>query len=641
MKALTLLKQDIQQWNQWRASCNYEPCSLAHANLSNGYFFEGDFRGVDLSGAILEGACLIGANFQGVSLTGASLQAAYLDKANLTSADIRGADFSQAHLAAADFRDTKLEDAIFTNANIAYAIVDNSQQVQEKKAREPKVLSPIVIKKKREPSVLKVTKKRTSQQSIEQTKDLSVQQSIEQTKDLSVHAHKETTAVVEERETLPTSHQPAQQLFDQLSQTIGDSSKSAISNTISVASASSDEIPLWNVQPSTRPPETTAKKLSSQSPRASHSRPSQQQPAEIAIRLPWLRKVIGISAAVGLVSALVMLSFIRDNRLLSQASTALPTAQASESSTSAVQATAELATAPSASSQPRSLVSSITESSAVWAISSYSVDDRNVIVSGTETGEINFRNQESGQTIKTLKASNDAIRDIAIAHNTDRLISSSGDGIKVWDLQTLDLLHSLPSDSPVWSVALTPDESRFVSSAYDGTITLWQLETGEPLYRIEDKSTVWSVAVAPDGESFVSGGSDRTIRHWDVETGQLIQTFTGHTDDVRALAVSSDGATLASGSWDKTVKLWSLQTGRLQASLEGHRDRVVSLSISPSGEILASGSTDNTVKQWDLTEQKEVESWVRHSDWILSTAFTPQDSTLITGGKDAEIRAWQ
>ena len=301
------------------------------------------------------------------------------------------------------------------------------------------------------------------------------------------------------------------------------------------------------------------------------------------------------------------------------------------------------ATASTAAVPPLALTNSIAESNAVWAIATYSDKSRNInlILSGDEMGRITISDQGSGQPIRTIEAHTDKVRAIAIAPNARRFVSSSGDGIKVWNLETGELLYSLPSSAPVWSIAIAPDESRFISGASDGTLAAWDLKTGQPLYSNHDDAAVWSVAISPDGRSFVSGDSNRAIRQWDLATGQPLRTFTGHQSDVRAVAISPNGKILASGSWDKTIKLWSLETGELKATLEGHRDRVVSLAISSDSSTLASGSTDTTVKLWSLSDYKLLESLDAHSDWVLTTAFKSKERTLITGGKDKTIKIWQ
>lgn len=115
---------------------------------------------------------------------------------------------------------------------------------------------------------------------------------------------------------------------------------------------------------------------------------------------------------------------------------------------------------------------------------------------------------------------------------------------------------------------------------------------------------------------------------------QLIQFFTGHSDQVRSIAFSPDGKTLASGNLDKTIRLWDVATGKqIGHPLTGHKNGVSSIAFSPNGKILASGSWDSTVILWDTSTGEPIgQPLVRHKGHIYSVAFSPDGKTLASGG---------
>ncbi|MGB3787959.1 MAG: WD40 repeat domain-containing protein [Phormidesmis sp.] len=300
--------------------------------------------------------------------------------------------------------------------------------------------------------------------------------------------------------------------------------------------------------------------------------------------------------------------------------------------------------AETSSETPLRLVRSLNELSQVWSVATYVREDGHMmVVGGNAEGDIKIWDGPIGKLVRVLIGHTDVVRTVAVATSGERLVSGSGDGIKVWEPQAGELLYSLPAEagSPVWTVAISPDERTFISGDYGGTITVWDMESGEALYRRYVGVPVWSIAIAPDGNSFVSGNDDGTIIQWNLDTGSIVKEFTGHRSTVRAVAITPDGKTLASGSWDSSIKLWNLDSGELENTLTEHRDRVVALAISPDGKTLASGSVDRTLKTWDLSTQQLVKTLDTNSNWVLTVAFDPVEQTLISGGKDQDVKVWQ
>lgn len=119
-------------------------------------------------------------------------------------------------------------------------------------------------------------------------------------------------------------------------------------------------------------------------------------------------------------------------------------------------------------------------------------------------------------------------------------------------------VHTLRDSSGVSSVAISPDEQTLVTGG-DKTIKIWNLNTGELLSTFTGHSGwVWSVTFSPDGQSLASGSKDKTIKLWNLHTGELLHTLTGHSDGVWSVAASANGQTLASSSRDGSIKVWQI-----------------------------------------------------------------------------------
>lgn len=110
---LTLIKQGVETWNEWRRNHNnYEILAdLTGANLS----------GVNMSGADLGRANLTGANLTWSNLSGANLRMANLSEANLAGADVTGGDLRMANLRMANLSEANLTRADVTGAYLSFA----------------------------------------------------------------------------------------------------------------------------------------------------------------------------------------------------------------------------------------------------------------------------------------------------------------------------------------------------------------------------------------------------------------------------------------------------------------------------------------------------------------------------------------
>ena len=174
-------------------------------------------------------------------------------------------------------------------------------------------------------------------------------------------------------------------------------------------------------------------------------------------------------------------------------------------------------------------------------------------------------------------------------------------------------------------MAFGPDGQMLASGSVDGTVRLWRVSDGALVRTLKHPGGVTSVEFSPDGRWVACGSYDRAVRLWRVSDGALVHTLSGHSDTVWSLAFSPDGRYLASGSRDRaalgglmkqlfgarlarsrgrTIRLWRVQDGALLQTLSGHSDDVHCVRFSPDGRLLASSGSDKTVVLWQLERAK-------------------------------------
>ncbi|MBV9659251.1 MAG: WD40 repeat domain-containing protein, partial [Verrucomicrobia bacterium] len=169
-------------------------------------------------------------------------------------------------------------------------------------------------------------------------------------------------------------------------------------------------------------------------------------------------------------------------------------------------------------------------------------------------------------------------------------------------------------------------------AAGDPGFKIWDIETGELLAAFGNGFGYQNtVAISKDETQFLSGGEDTNLRLWDVASGECLATFKGHADAVAEIQIAANGRLAVSSSNDSTVKLWDLETHACIGTLEGHEDNADAIAISPDDNLIASsGFGDKTVRLWDRQSAACLQV-IHHEETPYSIAFAPDGSRLVVG----------
>lgn len=193
----------------------------------------------------------------------------------------------------------------------------------------------------------------------------------------------------------------------------------------------------------------------------------------------------------------------------------------------------------------------------------------------------------------------------------------------------------------VRAVAFHPQTQWLATAGDDKQIILWSLTTGQPLKQWQTTEEVWALAINSTGDLLASGGRDKQITLW-TTNGESQATLTAHTDSVKSLTFSPDNTWLASASYDNTAGLWQKakdNTWQLKYPLKAHTDHVQEVAFSPDGHLLATASDDGTVRLWDVNTGNNMKVLRGHQDKVFTVRFL-NDHALMSGSADSTLRLW-
>jgi WD40 repeat protein len=139
------------------------------------------------------------------------------------------------------------------------------------------------------------------------------------------------------------------------------------------------------------------------------------------------------------------------------------------------------------------------------------------------------------------------------------IASCSEDGsIKIWNVETNELIQSFQEDFPVISLAFNTNTNQLISGNLEGNLTLRTFDTNLNLYESKTisahKGIIRTIKYI-DETHFATGAEDNTVKIWNAN-GNLLKVCE-HQNFVQAIEVL-DTNTLLSASYDGSIKTWEL-----------------------------------------------------------------------------------
>ena len=264
-------------------------------------------------------------------------------------------------------------------------------------------------------------------------------------------------------------------------------------------------------------------------------------------------------------------------------------------------------------------------------------------------------------------------------------LGTSHEGAQVWSVPDDKLLYKLEPGN-VRSVDVSPDGNLLALSwrskdDKQGAVEIRQASDGKLVHSLPDNGLVYSVAFSPDGGLLAAGGSQE-VWLYDVASGEssvVIEDVPGwrvrFSPDGTALMVSTDRITLYSttdgmplrevdgwgdGAWSPdgklfathvqqsgiAVQIYNSQTWEAVSRLEQSTDakpvpQVQNMVFSPDGKLFVAGTNSGRAELWEVESGEHIRTFEFAQTLDGSkVAFSP-DSKRLAIQNAYDVRVWE
>ncbi|NEO45999.1 MAG: WD40 repeat domain-containing protein, partial [Moorea sp. SIO4A3] len=178
------------------------------------------------------------------------------------------------------------------------------------------------------------------------------------------------------------------------------------------------------------------------------------------------------------------------------------------------------------------------------------------VISGGSDNTVRVWNLATAKEILRFNGHSLPVVAVAVTPDGKKVVSASVamiNSMKVWDLETGQEELTLEGHGDLVRTVVITSDNRVISGSNDGTIKVWNLETGEMLSSLRHGSQIldhdffiyvlmqlYVIAVTLDGKWLISGSGHQgrnMITVWNLETGEKTVPIKSHKNPISALAI--------------------------------------------------------------------------------------------------------
>lgn len=248
------------------------------------------------------------------------------------------------------------------------------------------------------------------------------------------------------------------------------------------------------------------------------------------------------------------------------------------------------------------------------------------------------------QQLREFRGHNDGVWDVATS-KTDQLLigtASADQTARIWWIENGSCLQEYTGHSgSINSIRFHPSQDLVVTGSGDQTAHVWRAQVSLPshLECLKSHSSGEDDLDGSEKEDY-DGFDSAEDKHEPTYIRQPLMELTGQQGVVIAADWMSNGSHIVTASWDRNAYLFDADRGDLIQTLTGHDQELTNISCHPSQKLVVTSSKDTTFRLWDFRESSmNVNVFQGHVQPVNTAIFISGDK-LVSGSDDRSVKVW-
>ncbi len=305
-------------------------------------------------------------------------------------------------------------------------------------------------------------------------------------------------------------------------------------------------------------------------------------------------------------------------------------------------------------------------------------------------GAIHVWSLQAGKLVNTLPGHDFQIQHFEFGHQSDVLLTTSGDQtVRIWSATDLPGDSRVATDGLVVALGGTSQAGLVATAEWAGKVMIRDADSLSSVEEFAERSWVGrsKMKFSSDGRRVAMLLDGFTTIVWDRTERQSVAALGEHRGQTTAISMNAAGDTVATAGWDGRVILWresatagadeitdipvtdgplhtllvspdgqwlvtgddagrirvlSAATGALAHDFQAHDGAITAFALNEQATLLASASADHRAKTWRWPDLAPVSTLTGHAQELSDISFSADGSRILTASElDHSVRVWE